>query len=65
MASSKSVRKEIGIKIKDIREKQGLTQDDLAKKARISANYYAKIERGEVGTAVINQYRGCFNKYLQ
>ena len=51
MTNSKSVRKEVGLKIKEIREKKGLTQEDVAKKAGIFSNYYAKIERGEIGTA--------------
>ena len=48
---SKSVRKQIGNNIKAIREKKNLTQEDVAKAAGILSNYYAKIERGEIGTA--------------
>lgn len=51
MTNSKSVRKEIGIKIKEIRENKGLTQEDVAKRAGMKANYFAKIERGTIGTA--------------
>ena len=32
---------------KDAREKAGLTQAQVAKKASIHPNYYARIERGE------------------
>jgi len=32
----------------EAREKQGLTQADVAKKAEIHVNYYACIERAEV-----------------
>ncbi len=37
----------IGKKLKDARKKIGLTQEDVAKKADISINYYARIERDE------------------
>ena len=39
-------------KIKEIREQKELTQEEVAKKAGISANYYAKIERGTVNTSI-------------
>lgn len=32
--------------LKDEREKQGLSQMEIAKKAGINKNYYAKVERG-------------------
>ncbi len=51
MTISKSVRKEIGTNIKAIRDKKGLIQEDVAKMAGMKANYYAKIERGTIGTA--------------
>lgn len=37
----------IGKKLKEARKKIGLTQEDVAKKAAISINYYARIERDE------------------
>ena len=39
-------------KIKKIREQKGLTQEEVAKKAGIFPNYYAKIERGTINTSV-------------
>ena len=39
--------KDLGNKLKDAREKAGLTQLELAEKAGITANYYAVVERGE------------------
>lgn len=38
---------ELGNKLKAAREKAGLSQTELAKKAGISPNYYAVVERGE------------------
>ncbi len=51
MTTSKNVRKAIGANIKEIRDKKGFTQEDVAKMAGMKANYYAKIERGTIGTA--------------
>ena len=45
MASTKN-------KIKEIREQKELTQEEVAKKAGISTNYYSKIERGTVNTSI-------------
>lgn len=38
----------IAKKINDNRLKQAKTQSDIAKKAGITSNYFARIERGEV-----------------
>lgn len=39
--------KKIGKKLKDARKRLGLKQSDVAQKADISVNYYARIERNE------------------
>jgi transcriptional regulator with XRE-family HTH domain len=44
--------KQIAKKLKSIRRSQGLTQADVASKAGISTNYYARVERGEVRLSV-------------
>ncbi len=41
------VSQRIGKKLKDARKKLGLKQSDVAEKADISVNYYARIERNE------------------
>jgi transcriptional regulator with XRE-family HTH domain len=41
-------REQIGKKIKEIREKAKLSQVQVADKAGISVNYFARLERGEV-----------------
>lgn len=43
---SKDTLKIVGKKLREIREKQHLTQSEVASAADISANYYALIERG-------------------
>ena len=40
-------RKELGEKLRGVREKAKLTQQDVADAAGIHVNYYARIERGE------------------
>ena len=57
MTSGESVTKEVGEKLKRAREVAGLTQEDVAKAAKISANYYAKIERGEINTTLKKLYK--------
>ena len=40
--------KQIANKLKQARLEKGLTQVEIAQKAGINANYYAKVERGEL-----------------
>lgn len=40
-------KKLMGQKLKQIRETKKMTQADVATKANITINYYARIERGE------------------
>lgn len=41
----------LGDNLRNVREKAGLTQAEVAEKAGMKANYYAKIERGEINTS--------------
>jgi len=43
-----NIQKKLGEKIKNAREKAKLTQEEVAKKAGLRGNYFAKIERGEI-----------------
>jgi transcriptional regulator with XRE-family HTH domain len=45
-------QKQFGRKLKKTRLDQEMTQVDLAVKAGISTNYYARIERGEVNPSI-------------
>ena len=49
--NSEKTFKGLGDQFKEAREKAGLTQAEVAKKAGINVSYYAKIERGEVNTS--------------
>ena len=44
--------KQIAEKLKQVRLQKGLTQVELANKAGINDNYYAKVERGELKPSV-------------
>jgi putative transcription factor len=46
--NSDSDKKDFGERVKKAREKLELTQEQVAKKAKMTVNYYAMIERGEV-----------------
>lgn len=47
----------LGIRLKDAREKLGLTQEQVAMKAKISTNYYAVVERGEANLTALKLNR--------
>ena len=49
--SNRSVTK-IGKNLRDVRSDKRMTQAEVAQKAGISTNYYARIERGEVVISV-------------
>ena len=51
MTKSK-IQSKIGENIRLARINLKLTQNDVAKKADVSVNYYARIERGEVNPSV-------------
>ena len=50
-------KEEIGKIFKEAREKQGLTQEEAAKKAKVNTNYYARVERGDPNArgVILNQ----------
>lgn len=49
---SKDTLQTIGRKLRETREKQRLTQVEVAEKADISTNHYAQIERGEANASL-------------
>jgi transcriptional regulator with XRE-family HTH domain len=44
---------DIGKKVKELRKEQGLTQEELAKKADISRVTLGKLERGQMGAVSV------------
>jgi XRE family transcriptional regulator, regulator of sulfur utilization len=49
---SKDTAIKIGERIKQARQQQGATQAEVAEKAELNANYYARIERGDATATV-------------
>jgi transcriptional regulator with XRE-family HTH domain len=47
-----NIRKEIGRRIKKVREDQQQTQVEVAVRVGINSSYYSKIERGEVNPSL-------------
>ena len=49
--------KKLGLKIKELRAKSELTQDQLAELAGMSGKYLGEVERGEVNVSVVILYK--------
>lgn len=52
MATPDSTTRKVAKQLKAIRRERNLTQADVAERAKMSTNYYAKIERSEVRPSV-------------
>jgi len=52
-----NLQQEFGRKLKKARENRQLTQEDVARKAEMTGNYYAKIERGEINPTLETVYK--------
>ena len=52
MSTPDGTTKKVAKKLKVLRLERDLTQAEIAEKAKMSVNYYAKIERGEVRPSV-------------
>lgn len=48
---SGQVTKSLGNKLRTARKKANLTQEEVADRADMHVNYYARIERGEINTS--------------
>ena len=48
------INKQVGIKIRTLREKKGLTQEQLAFEANLHRAYIGQIERGEKNIGIKN-----------
>ncbi|MFV0485553.1 MAG: helix-turn-helix domain-containing protein [Candidatus Saccharimonadales bacterium] len=52
MTTPDGTTKKVAKKLKELRHGRNLTQAEISEKAKMSTNYYAKIERGEVRPSV-------------
>jgi transcriptional regulator with XRE-family HTH domain len=49
----------VGEAVRNARQAQGWTQAELAERAGLSANYVARLERGELGASLFVAHRLC------
>lgn len=55
--SKQQILKKVGERIKDLRDKVDISQEELAERAKIHRNYLGRIERGESNPPVFTIYR--------
>ena len=53
------MQKQVGHRIRELREARGLTQEHLAEKAGINGKYFGAIERGEVNLTLSSIEKIC------
>jgi transcriptional regulator with XRE-family HTH domain len=51
--------KELGKRLKEIREQKNLSQEEASKLCNISTNYFAEVERGERNLSVLSVENIC------
>ena len=56
-ASSKRLLKELGLRIRDLRRAQGLSQEDLADKCGVHRTFMGTVERGESNLSFSNIFK--------
>jgi len=59
MASENEINAEIGRRIRQIREKQGITQHELALRCDIEASNMCRIESGNTNLTIKTMFRIC------
>lgn len=52
-----SILKKVGKRIREIRQKKGLSQEVLAHEAGLDRSYVGSVERGERNISIINLHR--------
>ncbi len=51
------IKKKIGARIRDLRKREGLSQEKLALKAEMDRTYIASVESGERNISIVNIYK--------
>jgi len=59
VADPKAFASGVGEAVRNARQAQGWTQAELAERSGLSANYVARLERGELGASLFVAHRLC------
>lgn len=54
---AKNVQKLVGLRIREYRERQHLSQEELAERADLHRTYIGQVERGEKSIGITNLFR--------
>lgn len=54
---AKNVQKLVGLRIREFRERQHLSQEELAERADLHRTYIGQVERGEKSIGITNLFR--------
>lgn len=55
--TAKSLRKEFGARVRELRRKAGLSQEALALRAQLDRSYIGGVERGERNVSLVNIHK--------
>lgn len=55
--SEQKILKQVGARIRTLRNETGLSQEDFAKKVDLDRTYISDIERGERNVSILNLYK--------
>lgn len=53
MAKARDVKRLLGCRIRELRERSGVSQEDFAHEHGLGRSYYARVERGEVDVCLV------------
>lgn len=56
-SSEQKILKQVGSKIRTLRNETGLSQEDFAKKVDLDRTYISDVERGERNVSVLNLFK--------
>lgn len=56
-SSEQKILKQVGSKIRTLRNETGLSQEDFAKKVDLDRTYISDVERGERNVSILNLFK--------
>jgi transcriptional regulator with XRE-family HTH domain len=52
-----ALKKQVGLAIRDLRLRRGISQEDLAKRAKLARSYLCAVERGDRNLTLLTMFR--------